>query len=157
MKTWLLRRLDLAAAAAGIDPVSIVDREAMTADELNDLLADPLARLGVHTMTHPNLARVDAGRLKQELQQSAIRIGEYTGSTPKTLAYPYGGRNAVTNREIKAATETGFSLALTTRHGVLKSTSMETPTGLPRISLNGNYQRARFVKALASGVAFDLT
>ncbi len=150
-------RLDLAATAVGIDPVSIVDREAMTASELNDLLADPLARLGVHTMTHPNLARVDAGRLKQELEQSAVRIGEYTGSTPKTLAYPYGGRNAVTTREIKAATEIGFSLALTTRHGVLNSTSMETPTGLPRISLNGNYQRARFVRALASGVAFDLT
>jgi peptidoglycan/xylan/chitin deacetylase (PgdA/CDA1 family) len=150
-------RLDFAAKEFGIDPLSIVDREAMTVSELHDLLADPLARLGVHTMTHPNLARVDAGRLKQELQQSAVRIAEYTGSAPKTLAYPYGGRSAVTARETKAATEIGFSLALTTSHGVLRSTSMEAPTGLPRISLNGNYQKARFVKALASGVAFDLT
>lgn len=150
-------RLDSAAKSAGVDPASIVDREAMTVGELHDLVADPLARIGVHTMTHPNLARVDAGRLRDELQQSAIRIAEYTGSTPKTLAYPYGGRNAVTNREVKTAIEIGFSLALTTRHGVLRSTSMETPTRLPRISLNGNYQKARFVKALASGVAFDLT
>jgi peptidoglycan/xylan/chitin deacetylase (PgdA/CDA1 family) len=150
-------RLDVAASEFGIDPLSIVDREAMTVSELHDLLADPLARLGVHTMTHPNLARVGAGRLKQELQQSAVRIAEYTGSAPKTLAYPYGGRSAVTARETRAATEIGFSLALTTSHGVLRSTSMEAPTGLPRISLNGNYQKARFVRALASGVAFDLT
>ena len=137
--------------------MSIVDREAMTVDELRDLLADPLARLGVHTMTHPNLARVDAGRLRQELQQSWARIAEYAGSAPRTLAYPYGGRNAVTSRETGIASEIGFPMALTTRHGVLCPTSMEQPTSLPRISLNGNYQKARFVKALVRGVAFDLT
>jgi peptidoglycan/xylan/chitin deacetylase (PgdA/CDA1 family) len=150
-------RLDFAARAAGIDPVSIVDREAMTLSELRDLLNDPLARLGVHTMTHPNLARVDEGRLRQELQQSAARIAAYAGSTPRTLAYPYGGRGAVTPRETRAAVELGFSLAVTTRHGVLSSASFETPTRLPRISLNGNYQKARFVRALTSGLAFDLT
>lgn len=150
-------RLDSAANEFGIDPLAIVEREAMNLSELHELLADPLARLGVHTMTHPNLARVDAGRLREELQQSAIRIAAYAGNRPKTLAYPYGGRSAVTARETRAATEIGFSLALTTSHGVLRSKSMEAPTGLPRISLNGNYQKARFVKALASGVAFDLT
>ena len=149
-------RLDFAAKAAGIDPVSIVDREAMTLGELKDLLRDPLARLGVHTMTHPSLARVDEGRLRRELQQSAARIAGYAGSTPQTLAYPYGGRAAVTTRETMAAVELGFSLAVTTRHGVLSSASFEAPASLPRITLNGNYQKARFVRALASGLAFDL-
>jgi peptidoglycan/xylan/chitin deacetylase (PgdA/CDA1 family) len=149
-------RLDFAARAAGVDPVAIVDREAMTPGELRDLLKDPLARLGAHTMTHPNLARVEEGRLVQELQQSAARIAGYTGGTPPTFAYPYGGRAAVTTRETMAAVELGFSLAVTTRHGVLNSASFEAPSSLPRITLNGNYQKARFVRALASGLAFDL-
>jgi peptidoglycan/xylan/chitin deacetylase (PgdA/CDA1 family) len=150
-------QIDLAARAAGVDPVAITDREALTREELRDLLADPLAALGAHTMTHPNLARVDAARLKQELQDSAVRVAGYAGRTPLTFAYPYGGAAAVTAREVAAAHEAEFSLAVTTRHSVLNSRNIQATWALPRISLNGNYQKARFVRALASGVAFNLT
>jgi len=147
-------RLDLAAKLVGIDPESIVDREVMPAAELQNLVADPLARLGAHTITHPNLARVTEKRLRQELEDSAAQVVDYSGHRPKVFAYPYGSRTAVGSREAKAVMETGFTLAVTTQPGVLRSGSLERPAELARLSLNGGYQKSRYVKALASGLPF---
>jgi len=149
-----IAKIDLVAKSVGIDPQGIVDREIMTAAELQNLTADPLARLGAHTITHPNLARVSENRLEQELEQSAARVAGYCGHTPKSFSYPYGGRRAVGLRETQAATEAGFTVAVTTQPGVLSSKSLEKPTELPRVSLNGHYQRSRYVRALASGLPF---
>lgn len=149
-------KIDLVAKSAGIDPLRIVDHEIMTAAELQNLLADPLARLGAHTITHPNLARVSEYRLMQELEQSAARVAGYCGHKPKALAYPYGGRHAVGLRETKAAIQAGFTVAVTTQPGVLCSGSLERPTKLARVSLNGRYQKSRYVRALASGLPFKL-
>jgi peptidoglycan/xylan/chitin deacetylase (PgdA/CDA1 family) len=149
-------RIDLAAKAFGIDPESIVDQEIMTARELQNLVTNPLVRLGAHTITHPNLARVTAQRLREELQQSAARVAGYSGRAPKALAYPYGGKHAVGSREAKAAMEAGFTVAVTTQPGVLESESLERPTELPRVSLNGHFQKSRYVTALASGLPFKL-
>ena len=51
------------------------------------------------------------------------------------------------------AREFGFSTAVTTRPGMLFAENAEHPTALPRISLNGNYQSARFLTVLTSGAA----
>jgi peptidoglycan/xylan/chitin deacetylase (PgdA/CDA1 family) len=149
-------KIDWAAKSVGIDPLRIVDHEIMTAVELQSLMADPLARLGAHTITHPNLSRVSENRLMQELEQSAARVAGYCGHKPKSFSYPYGGRHAVGLRETRAATEMGFTVAVTTQPGVLSPESLERPTELPRVSLNGQYQRSRYVKALASGLPFKL-
>ncbi len=149
--------IDQAALACGIDGRQIVDDEIMTAAELKELTEnDPLAQFGAHTLTHPNLARVDAGRLHRELQQSAIRISDYCGRSPTTFAYPYGGRHAVGPREASAAKECGYVAAVTTQPGVLQPANAERPTLLPRISLNGHYQKKRYVRALISGLPFRL-
>jgi peptidoglycan/xylan/chitin deacetylase (PgdA/CDA1 family) len=150
-------KIDQAAISAGIDPLDIVDREIMTAAELQDLVADPLVRLGAHTITHPNLSRVSDHRLRQELEQSAVRVAAYSGRTPTSFSYPYGGRHAVGLRETTAAVDTGFTVAVTTQPGVLNSESLERPTELPRVSLNGQYQKSRYVRALASGLPFIFT
>jgi peptidoglycan/xylan/chitin deacetylase (PgdA/CDA1 family) len=147
-------KIDLAALSAGIDPQGIVDQEIMTAPELQDLVADPLARLGAHTVTHPNLSRVSDDRLRQELEQSAARVATYGGRTPKSVCYPYGGRHAVGPRETRAALDIGFTLGVTTQPGVLNSQSLERLTELPRVSLNGHYQKGRYVRALTSGLPF---
>ena len=147
-------KIDSAAISAGIDPLGIVDHEIMTAAELQDLVADPLARLGAHTVTHPNLSRVSDDRLRQELEQSAARVAAYSGRAPKSVCYPYGGRHAVGPRETKAAIETGFALGVTTQPGVLNSERPEQLAELPRVSLNGQYQKSRYVRALVSGLPF---
>ncbi|HUN98935.1 MAG TPA: polysaccharide deacetylase family protein [Bradyrhizobium sp.] len=149
--------IDQAALACDIDGRQIVDDEIMTEPELKQLTAsDPLARLGAHTLTHPNLARVDAERLHREMQQSAIRISDYCGRLPTTFAYPYGSKHAAGPREALAAKDNGFVAAVTTQPGVLSSASAEKPTLLPRVSLNGHYQKGRYVRALISGMPFRL-
>lgn len=149
--------IDRAALDCGVDARQIVDDEIMTADELKGLAtSDELVTLGAHTLTHPNLARVGAARLQDELRQSAMQVAGYCGRMPKALAYPYGGRHAVGSREIAAARESGYAVAVTTQAGVLGPAHLGAPTALPRVSLNGHYQRKRYVRALVSGLPFKL-
>jgi peptidoglycan/xylan/chitin deacetylase (PgdA/CDA1 family) len=149
--------IERAALDCNVDGRQIVDDEIMTADELRRLSAnDDLAALGAHTLTHPNLARIGDARLRHELQQSAIEVAGYSGRVPKALAYPYGGRSAVGPREIAAARESGYTVAVTTQPGVLDATRLDALTALPRVSLNGHYQRRRYVRALVSGLPFKL-
>ena len=149
-----VEEIDKAAKARGIDALAIVDAQIMTRAELGQLLSDPLASLGAHTMTHPNLSRVCAERLGDEMRLSAEAISKYQGKPVTTFSYPYGGRKAVSGRETQAARENGFSLAVTTQPGVLTSESLNTPTALNRVPLNGYYQRPNYVRALISGLPF---
>lgn len=153
----IIAQLDRRARAAGICPTGIVDREVMDEAELEVLAQRPLASLGAHTISHINLAHTDASRMREEIDRSAERVAQITGTKPSTLAYPYGDRCAACQREYQAAEELGFSLAVTTNPGVLTEQSLASRYSMPRISLNGYYQKGRYVGALASGIPFALT
>lgn len=137
-----------------IDPVAIVDTLIMDEAELRDLATDPLVHFGAHTVTHVNLRRVTPERLRQEIQASAAAVERYVGRRPQSFAYPYGGRDAVGDREVRATAEAGFVAAVTTQPGILGPACVERPTALPRVSLNGLYQEKRYVRALISGLPF---
>jgi len=94
--------------------------------------------------------------MQLEIRQSAERLAEITSRTPRTLAYPYGDRCAADSREYRTAQDLGFKLAVTTNPGTLQNSSLENLFSLPRISLNGYYQKCRYVGALASGIPFAL-
>ncbi|WP_244480803.1 polysaccharide deacetylase family protein [Mesorhizobium sp. Root157] len=148
--------LDAAASANGIDPLAIVDRLTMTEDELRDLARDPLVRFGAHTLTHANLKRVDAARLKTEITGSMQAVTSYIGRKPTSLAYPYGYATAVGEREFQAAVDAGLEIAVTTQPGTLRVSNLKRPTAFNRVSLNGLYQKERYVRALLSGIPFKL-
>lgn len=150
----IVERLGEQARAAGICPTGLVDREVMDEAELRGLADTPLASLGAHTISHPNLAHLDAAEMQREIRQSAERVAEITGKAPRTLAYPYGDRCAAGSREYATAKDLGFKLAVTTNPGTLRTGSLENLYSLPRISLNGYYQKCRYVGALASGIPF---
>ncbi|MDF1608581.1 polysaccharide deacetylase family protein [Hoeflea sp. YIM 152468] len=150
----IVSRLDAQARTAGICPLGIVDHEVMNERELSALAATPLASLGAHTISHINLAHVDTARMHAEIEQSAERVARIAGARPQTLAYPYGDSCAAGPREFETARELGFKLAVTTNPGVLNSESLSDLHSLHRISLNGYYQKTRYVEALVSGIPF---
>jgi peptidoglycan/xylan/chitin deacetylase (PgdA/CDA1 family) len=149
-----IQQIDHIAAQHGIDPQKIVEDEIMTRAELDLLLIDPLASLGAHTMTHPNLARVSVERVWEEMRKSAEIVSGYAGRSVTTFSYPYGADWAVSEREMRTARELGFNVAVTTRPGVLNMDSLGAPTAFRRVSLNGYYQKPGYVRALISGLAF---
>jgi len=149
-------RIDRLAADHGIDPVGIVDRLAMTEAELRQLVQDPLASLGAHTLNHLNMKRLPPERLAVEIAGSAAKVVELTGRPPVAFCYPYGGKAAAGEREYAATAAHGFRVGVTTKAGVLSEKCLRAPTALPRVSLNGLYQKRRYVAALASGIPFKL-
>lgn len=148
--------LDAAARVLGIEPLDITRRLVMDAGELRALAEDPLARFGAHTLTHVALARIDEARLREEISGSADAVETYVGKRPATFAYPYGFPAAVGEREFSALKELGFAVGVTTQPGVIGPWSVEQPTAIARVSLNGLYQKKRYVKALISGIPFRL-
>tara|TARA_R110002126_G_scaffold291778_1_gene457866 strand:+ start:71714 stop:72811 length:1098 start_codon:yes stop_codon:yes gene_type:complete len=146
--------LDKAACRAGIDPVSIVERETLDEAALRNLSAIPLVRLGAHTVSHVNLARTDPARLASEIKRSGDHIATLTGDRPKSFAYPNGGKRAAGGREFDAVAQAGYDAAVTTCPGLLAAGDGTRPTALPRISLNGLYQNTRCVEGLLTGIPF---
>ncbi|MBW9072431.1 polysaccharide deacetylase family protein [Agrobacterium deltaense] len=149
-----VERIDRVAGQHGVDPIAIVDELVMDENELRALAQDPLVHFGAHTMTHVNMRKVDAARLAYEIAESTRRVEAYADQRPRSFSYPYGWVKAVGEREAKAVQDAGFSAAVTTQAGVIGSHSLEKPTQLPRVSLNGRFQKKRFVKALISGLPF---
>ena len=109
--------------------------------------------IGAHTVNHPILTKLDDKAVRAELGSSSSVIEAALGVRAAHLAYPVGDRSAAGPREFRIATELGFKTAVTTRPGVVFPQHAERLTALPRISLNGEYQRLRYVRVLLSGSA----
>jgi peptidoglycan/xylan/chitin deacetylase (PgdA/CDA1 family) len=151
-----IARLDGAAAAHGIDPLRITADETMRADELQALLANPLASYGAHTATHRGLARLPPAEAEAEIARSMETVAALTGAAPATFAYPYGDARSVVPHVRDILRSLGIVIGVTTRPGTLRPEMAADLTAAPRISLNGLYQKSRYVRALASGIPFRL-
>ncbi len=152
-----IARLDAAARSVGIAPEAIVAELVMTADELKTLARHPLASLGAHTISHRAMDFLDDADALNELAGSADYVEALTGRRPTSFAYPYGDERSASKRIAALAAKAGFTLAVTTRAAILDDGALAEPLLLPRVSLNGYYQKPRYVAALASGIPFRLT
>ncbi|MES2751628.1 MAG: polysaccharide deacetylase family protein [Pseudomonadota bacterium] len=140
-------------ARHGVDDAAIARDLCMPWQELQPFAADPLVTIGAHTVSHCNLARATADEALREMRVSRERIEDNLQKPALHFAYPYGDKSAATAREFAAARALGFATAVTTRPGMIFPENADHLTALPRISLNGNYQSARFLSVLTSGAA----
>jgi peptidoglycan/xylan/chitin deacetylase (PgdA/CDA1 family) len=160
---WWLRSIpeDLArdtvgelAAAHGVDARAGQGGLIMTWDELRELAKDPIVTIGAHTRSHLALAKLSERRARTEMADSIARIEAELGRPCRHFSYPYGCANSAGPREFRIAKELGLETAVTTQKGLLYLENANSLTALPRLSLNGDYQDIRYVKALLSGVPF---
>lgn len=82
-------------------------------DDLREMVNEGMF-VGSHTVTHPNLCRVTAARLRSELVDSRTAIDQQLGETDYALCYPTGAYNS---RVIEAARSAGYLMALSTNRG----------------------------------------
>jgi peptidoglycan/xylan/chitin deacetylase (PgdA/CDA1 family) len=145
------------AARTGIEPTACCAALCMDWRELSELATDPLVTIGAHTINHLRLRKAGEPMVRHEMAGSAARIEAMLGIRPVHFSYPFGDVESAGPREFDLARELDFKTAVTTRPGVLFPEHRECLMALPRISLNGEFQRARYLKVLTSGAATALS
>lgn len=149
----LLREL---CAAHGMEWSGAAAHDIMGWDEIRRMAEDPLCTIGAHSMNHYHLRRLAPDVAFDEMVRSAEILQEKLGVRPRHLAYPYGYAEAAGRREAEMAETIGFASAVTSRHGTIHPDHSQHRYGLPRISLNGRYQRPSYVRAMISGITTPL-
>jgi peptidoglycan/xylan/chitin deacetylase (PgdA/CDA1 family) len=142
--------------ARGVNLEAICRSEAMTWAELRRIAADPLCTIGAHTVNHYAVAKLTPEEVRSEVVASRDRIQQELGILPKFFAYPYGDETSAGPRDFEIVREAGFEAAVTTRKGLIFPTHKDHLLSLPRVSLNGGFQKLRYVDVLMSGTAFML-
>jgi peptidoglycan/xylan/chitin deacetylase (PgdA/CDA1 family) len=152
----LLAATGALCAQAGIDPTALVARDCLDWEGVATLAAHPLCTIGVHTLTHPMLAKHPDAMVRAELADSRAAIEARLQRPARHLAYPVGDPTSAGPREFALAAELGFASAVTTRPGMIFPDHSTHLTALPRLSINGEWQRLDAVEVLLSGAPFAL-
>ncbi len=152
----LLAEICALADRAGVDPRALTRDLCMDWDEIGALAANPLCTIGVHTLTHPRLAKLEAAAAQHEIEESQAIIETKLGRVARHLAYPVGDPTSAGPREFAMAAKLGFETAVTTRKGMIFPDHAGLMTALPRLSVNGDFQQRAFIDLLLTGAPFLL-
>jgi peptidoglycan/xylan/chitin deacetylase (PgdA/CDA1 family) len=142
------------AARVQIDVSRMVASQMMTWDQVALMAADPAVTLGAHTVDHPSLAGLADAEARDQIARGIDIIETRTGRRPAVFAYPFGGPEHVSNRDVAIVRDLGISLAVTTTPGILYAGTPVDPLRLPRVSINGHFQTRRSLDMLLSGIPF---
>ena len=161
---WLstLREADARSIVADLCRLNDIDVAGLCADlamnwtELRALARDPLVTLGAQSRGHWALAGLEPATARQDMTASMARIVLETGRTCRHFSYPYGDDASAGTREFEMARELGLATAVTTRAGLLQPGHVDAMTALPRLTLDGSFQKTRYVSVMLSGASFAL-
>ncbi len=148
--------IDALCRRYGHDPAAYCRSVSLTWDEIRRLADDPLVTIGAHTVSHPALAKLERAEAVREIDEGRAELARSGAGSARHLAYPYGSPREAGAREFALCGELGFATGVTTRPGVLRDAHRDHLGALPRVSLNGDYQKARFVRMFLSGAPFAL-
>ena len=84
---------------SNIDYSALVEREALSEEQLRRLARHPLVTIGAHTSTHRNLAEASAETVRREMADNRQFLQDITGSPVEHFAYPFGHARACGKRE----------------------------------------------------------
>jgi peptidoglycan/xylan/chitin deacetylase (PgdA/CDA1 family) len=141
---WRSRYLD--------DPI-LRRRFALVSDSDLHQLVQAGMSIGAHSLSHPLLTRQTPEMARMELEQSGRALESALGSPVWALAYPFGGPDAVGEREFQIAESAGYRCAFVNYGGAVRRGSRHF--ALPRIHIPGDTKLAAF-EAHASGFHWAL-
>ena len=98
-----------------------------------------------HTLTHPDLTRISATQLRDELVRSRAFLRSHFGVPVDFFCYPAGRYDATVEAAVRAA---GYRLATTTQPGV--ASPHGDPFALPRIRVSGSDGAAGLLAKLSN-------
>jgi peptidoglycan/xylan/chitin deacetylase (PgdA/CDA1 family) len=140
------------AEAAGYDSSGLCRELIMSWDEIRALAQDPLVRIGAHTRRHYAVAKLPEAEARAEITESVERVEMELGRPCRHFSFPYGDAGSAGERDFAIAAALGLETAVTTHKDVLRA--RYRMTGLPRVSLNGDFQKAAYVSAMMTGAPF---
>jgi peptidoglycan/xylan/chitin deacetylase (PgdA/CDA1 family) len=139
-----------------VDVASLCSDLVMGWNEVRDLASDPLVTIGAHTRRHFALAKLTRGEARLEIEESVRRLETELRRPCRHFSFPYGDASSAGPREFELVRELGLSTAVTTRKGLIHTSHAGALTSLPRLSLNGDFQKTRYVKTMLTGAPFAL-
>jgi peptidoglycan/xylan/chitin deacetylase (PgdA/CDA1 family) len=123
-------------------------------DQVREMAGSGLVEFGCHTVSHPMLSALPRDGALRELRVSRAAIAAAIGKPVDLLAYPYGDAASAGPREFDLAAAAGFAAACSTRKATLSAQALANCHDLPRLPLNGNFQRLAYVDLFLSGAPF---
>jgi len=126
---------DFYSQLAEMQKRNVLQRTALTVDEVKMLAEHPLVSIQSHTVHHPILTHVPSDVLLSELSESKSYLENLTGKEVFAFSYPNG---SLTSREVEAC-KRHYKLAFTTEQRHIKLN--DDLFLLPRYALTGQYYR----------------
>lgn len=142
------------ADAMGYDASTLCRDLIMDWDEIRAFGDDPLLTVGAHTVNHYAVGKLPEDEAQGEIAGSVARIEKELGRPCRHFSFPYGDETSCGPRDFAIAEALGLETAVTTHKDVVRT--RYPMTGLPRVSLNGHFQEARFLEVMLTGLPFQL-
>jgi peptidoglycan/xylan/chitin deacetylase (PgdA/CDA1 family) len=139
-----------------VDVSGLCQELAMSWDEIRELARDPLVTIGAHTRSHLPLGQLSYAEARVEIETSRARTEHEVGRPCRHFSFPAGSGGGAGPREFELVRESGLITAVTAGNGLLKPNHATALASLPRVALNGDFQKPRYVKVLLSGAPFAL-
>ena len=166
------RRYDLLAEkkktnVADLEDTTLIPRIVVVIDEFANLLEEKQSKSILTALLGPSPVSIDdlirmAGTspaivrtVLLELELAGRNFQQLVTLQPGVVSQ-MGDETSAGQREFDLARELGMKTAVTTRKGLIHPRHASQLTALPRVSLNGDYQKPRYVKVLLSGAPFAL-
>ncbi len=98
--------------------------------------------IGLHTMTHPDLSKLSTAEASREIAGSKERLSAELESIPELFAYPFGGKEQITDDQRELVRQLGFKCCASSYGGIVVSGT--DPLSLRRFPVDSNMYRSPY-------------
>jgi peptidoglycan/xylan/chitin deacetylase (PgdA/CDA1 family) len=105
----------------------------LSLSEIGRLLAAGM-EIGSHTLSHPKLSQLPAETAWKEIAGSRTALEKALGVPVWSIAYPFGGTDSVSTRELQMAEQAGYDCAFINFGGTFRSGT--SWFGIPRVHVS---------------------